>query len=438
MTLPPPSPAPDGNPRLSGVKVILLGTDTPIGLAVIRDLGRHGCITIGIGRSRNALARYSRYCLTHVVRETQEQALISQIIELAARHGAAYLLAISEGDLLLLNRHRTELERSLHVLTPTDDLLDAVLDKRACQAAAEAVGLRVPRTLQVSSLGEAQAAAGKLAYPVVLKWSDPNAVADRLAAAGLELLKTEYAHDTAELLERLARYERVAAFPMIQEYCPGRGLGQMFLVCNGDVHLEFQHERLHEWPPEGGTSSLCRAVPLSRHGEARARSVALLKRLRWTGVAMVEYRYDRATGVYYFMEVNGRFWGSLPLAIAAGIPFAAGLVAVCGQGRPVPSHRSDYARLSCCYWIPETKRLLRVLFRRKRIRDPFFRADPLASLLSYALMPLDPSTRYFVFQFSDPLPFFADLGSVAAKAWSRLTARRPAAAPGSGDSLARP
>ena len=37
-------------PSAAKEAVILLGTDTPIGLAVIRDLGHHGYFTIGIGR----------------------------------------------------------------------------------------------------------------------------------------------------------------------------------------------------------------------------------------------------------------------------------------------------------------------------------------------------------------------------------------------------
>ena len=46
-----------------------------------------------------------------------------------------------------------------------------------------------------------------------------------------------------------------------------------------------------------------------------------------TGVAMVEYRYDPASRRYVFMEINGRFWGSLQLAIDAGVDFPALLVA---------------------------------------------------------------------------------------------------------------
>src|SRR3546814_10116516 len=96
----------------------------------------------------------------------------------------------------------------------------------------------------------------------------------------------------------LSKYASLGIFPLIQEYCPGTGLGQMFLTLNGDVLVEFQHERSLEWPPEGGSSAICRSVPLERHAQLRGRSRDLLRRLNWTGVAMVEERFDRATESY--------------------------------------------------------------------------------------------------------------------------------------------
>jgi protein-tyrosine-phosphatase len=50
-------------------------------------------------------------------------------------------------------------------------------------------------------------------------------------------------------------------------------------------------------------------------------STRLLRALEWEGVAMVEFRHDGATGETALMEVNGRFWGSLPLNTIAGIDF---------------------------------------------------------------------------------------------------------------------
>ena len=401
--------------------VILLGTDTPIGLAVIRDLGRHGYRVIGIGRSAGAIGGASRYCHYHAVRAGGGEALVAQMLDLAARYEATVLLAISESDLLDLNDHRAALEARLAVLTPDAAALDKVLDKAVCQAEAAAVGIRVPRTLQIANLEELAVASRELTFPVVLKWADPNLVGDRLRAAGLDVIKAEFALDGDELRSKLAPYGDLGIFPMVQEYCPGHGLGQMFLARDGEALLEFQHERLHEWPPEGGGSTLCRSVPLTEHADQRALSRALLQRLKWTGVAMVEYRFDPATKSYVFMEINGRFWGSLPLAISAGVPFASGLVAALGGPDRALPPQAPYRRITSLFWIPETRRLLRVLFQRSAIVDPMFKAEPWRDLVTFVTLYFRPSTRFFVFQLADPKPFFADLWNVLLKVKDRLT-----------------
>ena len=403
--------------------IIVLGTDTPIGLAILRDLGSHGYETVGIGRSERSLGRYSKHCHHYAQGEKDEAALVAQILSLAAAYDAGCLMAISETDLMMLNRHRPELERSVTVLAPPADQLKAVIDKVVCQKHAEAVGIRVPKTIQFTALSEARGVADTLGYPVVLKWSDPHRVLGKLSAAGLPLLKVQYAQSASELLAQLAVYEKAGVYPMVQEYCRGHGLGQMFLMKDGEVVLEFQHERLHEWPPEGGTSTLCRSVPLTEHGRIRECSRALLKRLGWTGVAMVEYRYDPGRDHYCFMEINGRFWGSLPLAIAAGVPFATGLAVACGRNGTMPNVPAPYAEIIGCYWIPETKRLFRLLLQRSALQDLLYRPDPLRSLLTYIALPIRPSTRYFIFSRSDVGPFLADLSGVLNKLWRVLLRR---------------
>jgi protein-tyrosine-phosphatase len=55
--------------------------------------------------------------------------------------------------------------------------------------------------------------------------------------------------------------------------------------------------------------------------ELYRRSLALLRALEWEGIAMVEFRHDRSQGKVALMEVNGRYWGTLSLAIQAGIDF---------------------------------------------------------------------------------------------------------------------
>jgi predicted ATP-grasp superfamily ATP-dependent carboligase len=85
----------------------------------------------------------------------------------------------------------------------------------------------------------------------------------------------------------------------------------------------FAHRRLREKPPWGGVSVLRESTRVDEIAAAYSRT--LLNALSWHGVAMVEFKRETATGLPVLMEINGRFWGSLQLAIDAGLNFPLAL-----------------------------------------------------------------------------------------------------------------
>lgn len=386
---------------------VLLGTDTPIGLAIIRDLGRRGVPVYGIGRARSGVGMASRYLHRGLLRADGEEGLIAQLLALREQTGAACLFAISESDIALLNRHRARLA-GYRLMFADAQRMERVLNKDQTYRAAAAAGLHVPRTEQVAAWPQAQQLAPQLRYPVVLKWANPNDVVRVLERAGLTLDKTHYCYSAEALLAYLAPYQAAGVYPLIQEYCAGYGLGQFVLMQDGRALSAFQHRRVHEWPPEGGFSSLCESVGLEQHAALMAQSVALLRALEWEGVAMVEYRYDPLTGAASLMEINGRFWGSLPLACHAGAAFPWLLYQTQGLGLPV-GQQAYRSRLRCRFMVPEAKRLLRVLFQRGRIADRAVSFPRLPALLGFLWDFVRPGTCYYVFQWRDPAPFFRDL-----------------------------
>jgi hypothetical protein len=135
--------------------------------------------------------------------------------------------------------------------------------------------------------------------------------------AGMAFLY-RYAFSCDEVIEFLSPYERYATFPLIQEYIHGKAVGIELCMHRGKVAAAFQHERIHELPISGGPGVYRRSTRLN--AELVDRAVALLREMEWEGVAMVEFR-QTAGGRAALMEVNGRFWGSLPLAIKAGVNF---------------------------------------------------------------------------------------------------------------------
>jgi protein-tyrosine-phosphatase len=105
-----------------------------------------------------------------------------------------------------------------------------------------------------------------------------------------------------------------------ESFFPGVGVGLSVLASRGRILLAYQHRRLHE-SSETGASTKRVSEPADADLLAAATTLAAAAGL--DGVAMFEFRLDRGSGDHVLLEVNPRFWGSLPLAVAAGADFPA-------------------------------------------------------------------------------------------------------------------
>ncbi|WP_114327618.1 carboxylate--amine ligase [Candidatus Colwellia aromaticivorans] len=390
----------------SKTTVLILGADSPIGLTIVRDLGRNGYTVVALGRNKRAIGLYSKYCHHGFIREKSDADLLTQMEALSRQYDASFLLTVSESDIQWCNNYRSKISDFITPLMPTEALLSLVINKEKTQEYAESVGIRVPKTLQLVDFSELASYQDKLQFPLVLKWSNPHQVIKQLNEQRIVLEKFEYANNWQELTKILEKYKVISHFPLIQEYCAGKGFGQFFLVNQGEIELVSQHQRVHEWPPEGGSSTLCQALPLDKHQACMERSKVLLQKLNWQGVAMVEYRYDELTDQYSFMEINGRFWGSLPLAYYSGVSFAAGLVRTLGEKKCLEA--TPYELKQCRYMIPEVHRLVRILFQPNKIVDPNFKVSKIKEIVRFFTLFFQPNCRYYLFSLSDPKPFIMD------------------------------
>ena len=123
-----------------------------------------------------------------------------------------------------------------------------------------------------------------------------------------------------------------AAYPvLLQERIEGPGRGLFACFDRGQPVAFFAHRRLREKPPSGGVSVLCESTTLDPI--AVDYGTRLLSRLGWHGVAMVEFKQDNRDGSLRLMEINARFWGSLQLAIDAGVNFPC-ILADIAAGKP--------------------------------------------------------------------------------------------------------
>lgn len=340
--------------RATRPAVLVLDGCTNQALAIVRSLGRAGYRVLVGSQRRAPLAAWSRFAEGSVRHNGETREAFSTLRRWAAARGVQVVLPLTERSCLLCNADRADWEGvGITVGCPPDDILMRAFDKASTIEYAAACGVDTPLTRVPESAEDCRAAAEEIGYPCVIKPRFSNAWDGQTFLP--ERGPTYVAHPD-ELEEVVMAWKQREDWPLIQAYAPGRGKGVFALCDRGVPVMWFAHERLREVRPSGAGSSLRRAVPL----EARLREPAerLLRAMEWHGPAMVEFRDDGRTPC--LMEVNGRFWGSLELAVQAGADFPLRWMDIL-EGRPVePS--ADYETGASLRWMwGDVKRFLFIL-----------------------------------------------------------------------------
>jgi predicted ATP-grasp superfamily ATP-dependent carboligase len=291
-------------------------------LAVVRALGKLG-VRVTVGETQvPSLASSSRYCVRAVryPSPVASPAAFADLVGAELRNGGYDMfLPMTDvtcriaGDILAR-------APQVRVPLPAADIVVRAQDKAAVIEAARQAGLDCPKTYTPAGREELEAVARQLQYPVVVK---PR-FSVYFAEGRWFRTQVQYASSPNDLIAKYVRAASQAQAPLIQELVPGDGFGVFLLLWDGELKAAMCHRRIREKPPTGGVSVLRETVPLDQ--ALVSASASLLKQLGWQGVAMVEFKGDEKPCV---MEINGRFWGSLQLAIDAGMNFPAILYRLC-------------------------------------------------------------------------------------------------------------
>lgn len=217
---------------------------------------------------------------------------------------------------------RAELDRGpyLTALPSSDASLRALsapgaqfLDKHELGIRAAAAGL--PQIAdEVFPTGRALvAAAGRLDFPCVYKADSPSVNVGR-ASAPTDLL----------------RLEHVSSRVIVQPYVEGSMSAVAGLVWGGQLVMAVHQRYLRTWPNPCGTASA--AVTVKPDPGAERAVLALLE--GYEGMFQAQFIGPHA------IDLNPRVYGSMPLAVAAGINLPA---ALCDSiaGRPVATARAE-------------------------------------------------------------------------------------------------
>jgi len=198
-------------------------------------------------------------------------------------------------------------------VNPVGAPVAVALDKIAQIKAARAAGLAVPETTVAATHAEIRTAA--IPEACIVKPAGPIRLKDgQLGKGGTHFFSSAEARTT--LPDTLD-----IAFPsLVQPLIRGWGEGIFGFAGSRGICAWSAHRRIRMMNPHGSGASAC--SPRTPEPELCAKVAKMIAAIGWRGPFMIEFL--RANdGTLYFMELNGRLWGSLALARRGGFEYPA-------------------------------------------------------------------------------------------------------------------
>jgi predicted ATP-grasp superfamily ATP-dependent carboligase len=291
-------------------KVLLTDTHWRTAYYVCKALAKKGIKVIGLKTVDSIFDKSSYYSDIIAVPslETYPEEWLYKIQQIAS--GDEMLIPVSVEAIKFVVSNKARLSKILLVPPISLERIMLALDKRETLKFVESIGIPTPVTFYPMSLSEAEDALLETKFPVVLKLRQERNIPPQ-ERYGIAYNIVEFRKLYRELLA-------IQSSLLMQEYISGQGVGVSILADKGTILAIFQHQRLREQFKTGGPSTFCSCFN-SKVLEDYALMFA--RKSKWSGIAMLEFKYNPDKKTFYFMEVNPRFWGSMELAIISGVNF---------------------------------------------------------------------------------------------------------------------
>lgn len=418
-----------GNWR-TGRNVLVTDADNVIAVAAIRDLGAAGYTVWSTSIFPDALGARSSYSAGHAQSPPYDSVadLVDWLDAFVRQHDITLIVPCSDNFLIAIHRHY---ERFSHLLPyPQADTVYNVVNKHrlfrqfdASRTPSDLTAHLPPYALidGTSTDLDMEHLFRTLGGPLYVK---VNALSSTTGAPD-RVYRCDHAREAQKLLPAL--WENYSA-ALVQGSVEGVGIGAFLLIWDGDVKARFMHERIHEVPHTGGVSAYRRSTWNEDIYEDAAKR---LRYLKWQGVAMLEYKWDPGSNRFWLLEINGRLWGSLHLALRSGVNFPR-LLADAHYGRLDGTQLEYRLDVRCRHTFPLEAEYVRSCVRDGRIPG----WHRWWCVIEFALLTANPAVKSDLFYPGDRRLYWIQLGrsmvEYAKLLWGRLAGSATPAARGPG------
>lgn len=384
---------------------IILDGHLQSALAAVRSLGQKGIKIVCGGSRRTAMSLFSRYCGETFVYtppgQNKEKFILDLLDILKKLKEKAVIFSFSDETFLSISQEREKIEPFTELILSSKENVDTAFNKERTLRLAKENGIPIPETHFVSSVQEIESLSSKLSYPLIVKprqsyvWQEGKGkLASTIYISSPEQLKEEFKNLSAKMGEP----------PLIQDLIQGEEFGIFVLLEHGQPLVLFAHKRIRSISPLGGASCLRESIKMPQ--EMKEYSLRLLKALQWHGPAMVEFKVDDKDKLPKLMEINGRFWGSLPLAIYSGVDFPY-LYYLMAENKKVEPDFSYKENIKSRHLLADCKNLFSVLLDRGRIKGIKYpdKTETVANFFKF----FEKNLYYDVESLNDAKPFFMEV-----------------------------
>jgi predicted ATP-grasp superfamily ATP-dependent carboligase len=367
--------------------VLLAGDQTFATLAAVRGLRAGGYAPVLAHWQPRTYATRSRAKTAAVLvpdPSLDPDAFTSAVAGAAARYPVSAVLPGGDSSLLVLAERRDAFLSDFPVGVCSPERVALASDKHRLPELAAAAELAVPATL-ILERSELSAQEASLPYPVVVK-----ALRSVVPTGGGSFTRawTRRAEDPAQLRRALEAIpgERY----LVQRHLPGTLAAISGVAWQGTL-LCAVHQHAHRiWPPDCGTSAY--AVTVYPDDELERAVASIVEALGWSGI--VQFQFLRTEHGPYLIDLNPRIYGTLGLAIAAGLNLPAIWTDLLLGRRPTLSHfrvgvrwRAEEYDARIIYRLlgdRHAREALRIALPRRRTAHAVFSLrDPAPALTTY-------------------------------------------------------
>ncbi|HEY9245788.1 MAG TPA: ATP-grasp domain-containing protein [Candidatus Methanoperedens sp.] len=393
---------------MEGTRKVLITNASHISLAAARSLGRKGIEVTAVSPYRRSITFYSRYCRHRIVtsERPENDGYIDELAKIVTHDKFDMLLPGGSDLIYKISKYRYKLIPYTKIPIADMESIGITEDKSKTIKFALKLGIPCPRTFFSEDIDPSnmEEIAEEIGFPAVIK---PDISS---GARGIS-----YAGSLKELEDLYEKTSKKYGSCHIQEFIRGKKYsGSALFNRDGLPRRVCVQQSLRQLPFTGGVSIY---AVTEKQPQILRYSLELLNALNWYGVATVQFIVDDKDKRPKLLEINPRLYGSLCLAIAAGVDYPYLLYRLAIEG-DIEQDLNYKTGIKSRYVFPKEYEYFLSILRNKSAG--FSRnLSPSRAFLDFILF-YEPKMNYFVMSSDDPVPAMANSVNYVRKKFKRF------------------